>query len=197
MFLLSQPVGLAVDMFGIRPVLAVGTVFSVGGLIALSFATTYWQIFLAQALCFGLGAACIFVPGLVAAGQFFKKKRAFALGIVASGSSVGGVVFPIMLAKLFDSIGFRQTLRWTALMVGVMLLGANLLTTTASAPKGLAGRRAIMSIATFRKPPYVLYSIGAFFVFWGLFGPFTYLPTFSDRRPETSAVALYTVSIVK
>jgi nitrate/nitrite transporter NarK len=89
MFFLSQPVGLGVDMFGVRAILIPASVLCVLGLIALSFATEYWQIFLAQSLCFGLGAAGTFIPGLVAAGQFFKKKRAFALGLVAVGSSCG------------------------------------------------------------------------------------------------------------
>ncbi|KAK7413974.1 hypothetical protein QQX98_007157 [Neonectria punicea] len=196
MFFLSQPVGLGVDMFGTRPILMTATLFSVGGLIALSFAHEYWQIFLAQSLCFGLGAAGTFVPGLVAAGQFFTTKRAFALGIVASGSSCGGVIFPIMLARLFDKVGFRATLRWTALMIGVMLVVANLLVTTARPPKGLAGRRELISLATLKKPTYLLFAAGSFMFFWGLFGPFNYLPLFADNNTSTTSVALYTVSIV-
>jgi MCP family monocarboxylic acid transporter-like MFS transporter 10 len=89
MFFLSQPVGMIVDMFGPRTILVPTCLLAIAGLIGLSFATEYWQIFLAQSLCFGLGAAGVFVPGLVSASQYFKKKRAFAVGIVASGSSVG------------------------------------------------------------------------------------------------------------
>lgn len=89
MFFLSQPVGMVVDMFGPRAVLAPTSVLAVVGLVGLSFAREYWQIFLAQSLCFGLGAAGIFVPGLVAASQYFKTKRALAVGVVASGSSAG------------------------------------------------------------------------------------------------------------
>lgn len=89
MFFLSQPVGLGVDMFGVRPILIPALCCSVGGLIALSFATEYWQIFLAQSICFGFGAAGTFIPALVVAGQYFKRKRALVLGLVASGSSCG------------------------------------------------------------------------------------------------------------
>ncbi|KAK8093320.1 hypothetical protein PG997_000005 [Apiospora hydei] len=186
MFFLSQPVGLGVDMFGAWPMLALSFVLSVAGLIGLSFATQYWKIFLAQSLCFGLGSAAAFIQGLVVAGQYFKKKRALALGIVASGSSCGGVVFPVMLARLFDSIGFRPTIRWCALMIGVLLAIANL----------LAGRRNLISFATFKKPAYLFYVSGAFLVFWGLFGPFDYLPAFALGNESTTGVALYTVSII-
>ncbi|KAL1867536.1 hypothetical protein VTK73DRAFT_4139 [Phialemonium thermophilum] len=196
MFFLSQPVGLGVDMFGARPILIPAFLFSVGGLIALSFATRYWQIFLAQSLCFGLGAAGAFIPGLVASGQFFKKKRALALGIVTTGSSCGGVIFPIMLARLFDQIGFRATMRYTALMVGIMLALATVLVSTHNPPKGLAARRSLLSLATFKNPVYVLFVSGSFLFFWGLFGPFDYLPLFSTMSPATSSIGLYTVSII-
>ncbi|KAK8086009.1 hypothetical protein PG994_000983 [Apiospora phragmitis] len=196
MFFLSQPVGVGVDMFGARPMLILSFVLSVAGLIGLSFATQYWQIFLAQSLCFGLGSAAAFIPGLVVAGQYFKKKRALALGIVASGSSCGGVVFPVMLARLFDSIGFRPTMRWCALLIGVLLAIANLLVRPAMPAKGLAGRRNLISFATFKKPTYLFYVSGAFLVFWGLFGPFDYLPAFALGNKSTEGVALYTVSII-
>jgi MCP family monocarboxylic acid transporter-like MFS transporter 10 len=78
-----------VDMFGPRTILVPTSLLAVAGLLGLSFATKYWQIFLTQSLCFRLGAAGVFVPGLVSASQYFRKKRAFAVGIVASGSSVG------------------------------------------------------------------------------------------------------------
>lgn len=109
----------------------------------------------------------------------------------------GGVVFPIMLAQLFGKIGFRSTLRWVALMIGVMLIIANVLITPALPPKGLAGRRSLISLSTFKKPTYLLYASGSFFFFWGLFGPFDYLPTFAMADASTSSIALYTVAIVK
>ncbi|SPQ18373.1 dfe21af9-f4b4-4e4c-8033-167559d72090 [Thermothielavioides terrestris] len=196
MFFLSQPVGLGVDMFGVRAILIPAFAFSVGGLIALSFATQYWQIFLAQSLCFGLGAAGAFIPGLVAAGQYFRRRRAMVLGIVSSGSSCGGVVFPIMLARLFDQIGFRATMRYTALMMGVMLAVAILLVSSPLPPKGLAGRRSLISFATFKKPTYLLFVCGNFLVYWGIFGPFDYLPLFASSTPSTAGLSLYTVAII-
>lgn len=196
MFFLSQPVGMIVDMFGPRAILMPTSILAVVGLVALSFAKEYWQIFLAQSLCFGLGAAGIFVPGLVTASQYFKRKRAFAVGIVASGSSVGGVVFPVFLAQLFDQIGFRATIRWTALMVGVLLAIANVLVVPPIKPKGWAGRRTLLSVAVFKQPAYFLFVGGSFFFFWGLFGPFNYLPLFAEQAQSTYAIASYTVSIL-
>jgi predicted MFS family arabinose efflux permease len=102
-----------------------------------------------------------------------------------------------MLARLFDRIGFRATLRYTAWMIGIMLAIANLLITTAIPPKGLAGRRALAGLSAFKKPTYVLFVAGSFLFFWGLFGPFDYLPLFADNDPSTKKFALYTVSMIK
>jgi MFS family permease len=94
MLFLSQPLGMGVDMFGVRPVLIPAFLFSVGGLIALSFATKYWQIFLAQSLCYGLGAAGAFISGLVCPSHYFKRRKALVLGILSSGSSCGKFISP-------------------------------------------------------------------------------------------------------
>ncbi|KAK3309901.1 major facilitator superfamily domain-containing protein [Chaetomium strumarium] len=169
MFFLSQPVGLGVDMFGARAILIPAFMFSVGVLVALSFATEYWQIFLARAL---------------------------VLGIVSGGSSCGGVIFPIMLARLFDQIGFRATLRYAALMIGIMLAIAILLVSSPLPPTGLAGRRSLISLALFKRRTFLLFVSGCFFVYWGLFGPFDYLPLFASGDPATAEIALDTVSII-
>lgn len=102
-----------------------------------------------------------------------------------------------MFARLFDQIGFRATMRYTALMIGIMLAFANLLVTAAIPTEGLAGRRSLISLAAFRKPTYLLFVSGSFLVFWGLFGPFDYLPLFASRDSLTAPIALYTVSIIK
>ncbi|KAI9849205.1 MAG: hypothetical protein M1838_000225 [Thelocarpon superellum] len=195
MFFLSQAVGLLVDMYGPRPVMIPASVLVVLGVLTLSFCTEYWQIFLAQSVCFGVGAAGVFMPGLVVAGQYFHQKRALAVGVVASGSSLGGVVFPIFLTTLFDRIGFAPTLRWTALMLGILLVAANLLISPLHKPKGWQGKRSIASLAAFRSPPFLLYVSGAFLFFWGVFGPFNFMALFASQSEDSAKIALYLVSI--
>jgi MFS family permease len=69
--------------------LYVGNFLVVLGIMTLSLATNYWQVFLTQAVCMGLGAGLLYVPSLALIGIWFERKRALAMGIVMSGIAVG------------------------------------------------------------------------------------------------------------
>ncbi len=36
----------------------------------------------------------LYLPGMAVIMQYFQKKRAVAIGIVFTGSSIGGIIFP-------------------------------------------------------------------------------------------------------
>jgi len=55
-----------------------------------SLSTQYWQLFLAQGICCGLGNGFLFCPAVTLVSTYFDKKRGVALGIAASGSATGG-----------------------------------------------------------------------------------------------------------
>ncbi|KAJ7899696.1 MFS general substrate transporter [Mycena leptocephala] len=86
-----------------------------------------YQIFLAQGLGLGIGAGTVFVPSVAVVSHYFQKRRALAMTIVASGSSLGAVVHPIMLNNTINRLGFATTVRASAGFVGGLLLIACLL----------------------------------------------------------------------
>ena len=100
--------------------------------VALSFThpQAIWHQFLSQGVLFGLAVGFGFQPALCVVGHYFRRRRALAMGIVAAGSSVGGVCLPIMFSRLFDQIGFgmsfllvsSQSLTMTAWTVRVAAL---------------------------------------------------------------------------
>ena len=59
----------------------------------------YWQALLSHGLLFGISAGLVFCPAIAVPSQWFLERRAFALGIVAACSSLGGTVFPILALK--------------------------------------------------------------------------------------------------
>ncbi|KFZ01043.1 hypothetical protein V500_00904 [Pseudogymnoascus sp. VKM F-4518 (FW-2643)] len=104
-------IGKVFDSYGPQWLLATGTFLHVFGLMMTSISSEYYQFVLAQGICSPLGASFVFYAALSCTATWFQERRALAFGIVSSGSSLGGVVFPIMLARLLPTVGFGWTLR--------------------------------------------------------------------------------------
>lgn len=80
------------DSYGPRPLIISGTLLHVFGLMMVSLSHKYYQFFLAQSVCSAMGSSALFWGGNNAVGTWFTRRRALALGIVSSGSSIGGLV---------------------------------------------------------------------------------------------------------
>lgn len=76
-----------------------------------SLATEYYQLLLSQGLCVGIGGGCLFAPTVSVISTYFTTKRAFAIGIVAAGGSIGSTIHPIVFRRLQPSIGYPWTIR--------------------------------------------------------------------------------------
>jgi MFS family permease len=126
-----------------------------------SLSTQYWQLFLAQGVCLGLGNGCLFCPMISLASTYFSKKRSLAIGVVACGSATGGLAFPAMVQRLLPKAGFGWTLRALG-----FVRQACLVTCLIFAKQRLPPRRAspIVEWAAFKELPYTLFATGIFFV---------------------------------
>jgi MFS family permease len=111
MFFPGPIVGWVFDNHGPKYILIFGAFFHVFGLMMTSLCTEYYQFVLAQAICSPLGLNCIFQAGTSTIPQWFFKKRGLAFGIMAAGSGLGGIIFPIMATHLIPEVGFGWTLR--------------------------------------------------------------------------------------
>lgn len=109
-----------VGKLGFRPILATGIVLQLAGTLLASFSTKLWQIYLTQGVLDGVALALMFVPIIVIVPQWFKGgpggKRNLALGICASGSGVGGIIYNIGLEPLLKNKSFRWSLRAQAII---------------------------------------------------------------------------------
>ncbi|KAI0201488.1 putative MFS monocarboxylate transporter [Astrocystis sublimbata] len=96
-----------------RAILLFGSLLQVVGVMLLSLCTQYYQLFLCHAICIGLGAGIVFTPSVAAATACLPVPavRAKAMGLMACGSSIGGIVYPIMFQFLIPLIGFLWTVR--------------------------------------------------------------------------------------
>lgn len=83
------PAGMLLDAGHLRGLIAMGTVLEVGGLFATAQCTKYWQIFLAQGICVGLGSGLLGLASVAVIPLYWKKRKMFATGIAATGGSLG------------------------------------------------------------------------------------------------------------
>jgi fucose permease len=123
------------------------------------------------------------------------------MGLVATGSSIGGIVWPIMVDSLLKKTGFGWTMRICGFFALALLLIANFLVLELKQLRGTAAAaRAKMqaegTALKFAEPRYVLFTTGFFFVYFGLFIPYYYLPTYGMERGMSSSMAAYLVAIL-
>lgn len=154
--------GRLVDSYGPRIILVCCSILAVFALCMLSLSTQFYQIFLTQGILFGIGASGIVFPCTVVTNHWFTKRRGLALGIVASGSCVGGVVFPLFLNYVFAKYGFHGSVRYCALFVGLSYCFAVALVKPRTKPAGWNKQAAWFDFAAFKEPAFVLYCVGMF-----------------------------------
>jgi MFS family permease len=97
-----------------------GTLLCVSNILA-SFGQELWHFILTQGVMLGCGTCLTYIPAVTIAPGWFDQRRGFAMGIILSGTGVGGVVWAPALRSLNASIGFRNTLRLTG-GVGLVLI---------------------------------------------------------------------------
>ena len=178
----------------VRHLLLGGSVLTVFGQMMLSLCHEYWQVFLAQAVCIGLGAGCLFVPAVAILSTYFSTKIASATGLAAAGSSLGGVIYPIVFYRLQPSIGFA----WATRVLGFMMLATLIVSNSVMRVRVLpAGRRKFLDLTAFREPAYVLFVAGSFLAFMGLYAPFFYAQSYAiDTGIANPNLAFYLLSVI-
>ncbi|KAF5645397.1 monocarboxylate transporter 4 [Fusarium sp. NRRL 25303] len=173
--------GRLTDAGHFRIIFPIGVFLQVFGLFMTSLCTTFWQIFLAQAVCLGIGNGFTFCPALAVLSQYFKKYRAFAVGLAAAGAAVGGLVYPVLVNWLIfhDNVGFPWTLR----SMGFIMLATYipcLIWLKPRLPPHPSGPW-IDTIA-FKELSFIFFTMSMFLNFWGLYFAFFYLGTFARDR---------------
>jgi MFS family permease len=195
MFFAGPVFGTLFDSYGPRWILLGGTFLHVFGLMMASLSTEYYQFILAQGICSPLGASAIFNACVNSVSTWFAKRRAFALGIMASGSSLGGVIFPIMVTHLIPEVGFPWAMRICAFLILGMLGIANLTLKSRLPPS-----KKPFDIMSFIRPlkdlRFVLTVAGAFCFFWGMFLPFTFVITQAERYGMSQNMSQYLIPIL-
>ncbi|OCL12332.1 MFS transporter, MCP family, solute carrier family 16, member 10 [Glonium stellatum] len=163
----------------------VGTFLTILGMMLLSISTSYSYILLSQGFCVGFGCGLLYIPSLAFVGEAFKARRAIAMGIVTSGSTIGAIVYTIVFQQLLAPIGFA----WTVRVMGLVALLAFLCAapTLLRGPKKVAGpARSLIDYTAFKDVAFITFTISQFFVYLGYLVPLFYIPTYAQVVLHTS-----------
>ncbi|KFY83221.1 hypothetical protein V498_08220 [Pseudogymnoascus sp. VKM F-4517 (FW-2822)] len=163
--------GRALDAGYYHTVIIVGSCLQILGTFATSVSTQYWQLFLAQGICQGLGDGLTFCPTVSLVATYFSKKRALAMSFTASGAATGGIIFPLIAQQLLPRIGFA----WTVRVMGfVILFNAVIVVTIARVRIPPRRTGPLVEWAAFRELPYILFCIGMFLNLWAVYFAYFY-----------------------
>ncbi|EAU32848.1 predicted protein [Aspergillus terreus NIH2624] len=133
---------------------------------------------------------------MVCVGQWFVRRRGLAAGIATSGSSLGGVIFPIFLNRTMQEVGFFGAVRYAALLIGILLAVACVLVRARLPRRKWSGDVAWIDMRLFKQTPFAIYTVGSFLTMWGLWAPFDYLSSMAINAGFSPSLALYLISIM-
>lgn len=183
------------DSHGPKWLLRCGTVAYVFGLMMVSLSKDYYQFFLSQSVVASIGSSAVFNACMSSLVTWFFKRRAAAFGIMVSGSSMGGVILPIMMDKMIKEVGFPWMMRTMAFMFLFLLTIACLTVKSRLPPRP---KPFILSeyLSGFKEARLAVTIIGFFFFMWGMFLPFNYVLLQAEAAGMSETLIPYLLPIL-
>ncbi|GAB7353672.1 hypothetical protein MBLNU459_g4078t1 [Dothideomycetes sp. NU459] len=187
--------GCLFDRYGARVLIVPASLAYVLSMMMTSICKEYYQFILAQGILGGISSGFLFTPAMGAVNHYFMKKRGAALGCVAVGSSIGGVVFPIVLENTFYSrkVGFGWGVRIAGFGTLVFLSVACVLIKERLGPR----KGSFFILSAFLQPSYSVLVAGIFLLIWGMFIPFFFVSEYAIKVVHMSdSMAFYLLAIL-
>ncbi len=122
--LIAPFIGIAIDRFGVRALLAVGSLMLAGGYLAYAQVSTLEHVYLIHLMFAAALVASGVNVSVIMVSAWFVTHRGAAVGLVLVGTSVGGVLFPPLITGLIAQFGWRAAFQLMALAPTLVLLVA-------------------------------------------------------------------------
>jgi MFS family permease len=106
---LAMVSGKLTDRFGPRIVITFLGLLVGGGLLLMSLVGSIVHVYLIWVLMVGVGGSCSFTPITSTVPKWFTKRRGLAIGVTFAGVSVGGIIWPPVVERLINGIGWQAT----------------------------------------------------------------------------------------
>lgn len=152
----------------------------------------YYQFLIVFGILGGVGTSLVVTPATTAIGHFFLTARGYATGIACTGGSLGGVIFPLMLEALLPK-GWGWATRIQGFVFLVLLIIANILIRVRLKPHAKARLFSLPNARLFKQKDFLIVTIAAFFLEWGLFVPVTYLTSYCVNSGAFNSTVAYQI----
>ncbi|CEJ60329.1 hypothetical protein PMG11_08906 [Penicillium brasilianum] len=176
MLIIAVVCGWALDAGYFYLLSACGLFFQVLGMMMTSLSTEYYQLVLSQGICIGIGSGCLLVSAFTIVGTYFSTRRSYAMGWTATGSAIGGIIYPIVIRRLILEVGFP----WAARAMGFIMLGVLLISIALLKPRMPPKKLGpLIDLKSLTDTPYAFFLASMFFTYIGLYIPFFYITDYA------------------
>ncbi|KAF7793231.1 hypothetical protein EIP86_004341 [Pleurotus ostreatoroseus] len=191
-FMTGLPAGRLFDKGYLRLPLGIASVSLIVATFLVAQCKVYWEFLLCQGLVIGLASGFIMIPMVNVISQWFTTKSGIAFGYVGMGSSLGGVVFPVVAKRLVSEIGFPWTMRVIGFIQIFLTLIINL-----GAGRNLPSKKLLppLSLKPFGIPAFTAYCAGGLTTFLGLYTVLTYVDLSAEAAGLDKNFSFYLVAV--
>ena len=179
-------VGKAIDVYGPRRVIVIGAVLSVASYLLLATTSSLWQWYAYQSINAVFRQMIFFIPFTALIAIWFDRRRGTAIGILATGFALGGMVMVPVMRVVIDSVEWDGSFLVSAALIGVLFLPLGLLLVRnrpadvgaevdgeprlGAAPKAPVAPVGMTLSQALRTPLFWALALAFAFFFYGLFG---------------------------
>ena len=115
------------DRSGMAMPAALGGLMIAAGTVVAGLATSQVEFYFTYGIMLGLlGQATLFGPLSANITHWFVRRRGIAVGLVAGGQSLAGIVWPPIFRYFNEAIGWRETFLWFGLFAFANMLPLSL-----------------------------------------------------------------------
>ncbi len=122
--ILSPIAGALIQRFRLRNLMLAGCGLLGGALIIHSQTSMPWVVYASRTVM-GVSLCLVGVlPSIVLVSNWFVRRRGLALGILLTGTSIGGVVIPLIATPLITAYGWRTAMLMLSFVIWLVLVPA-------------------------------------------------------------------------
>ncbi|KAF2690159.1 MFS general substrate transporter [Lentithecium fluviatile CBS 122367] len=134
----------------------------------------------------GLGAGIAFTPSVAAAVATLTDPatRAKAMGLIACGSSIGGIIYPLMFRSIIPSTGFPWAVRSIAFVILRLYLVSYL--ALLYHPKTPPITRPFFDVSALKDAPFMTLSVASLFSATAFYIPLLHMPLLAKIRDSST-----------